>query len=185
MQYRLDCECGDGVTAEERAAGTTALCRCGRRIVIPSLRELRRRAGMAEPAVSPELAVESLLLAGKLPEDEYCVLCGVVTDTCVFYRTECERARVDYPRPSQWAYVLAFLTFGWVGALAVAVTGSRAGDSREWGKDRIFALPLRVCGRCAAGLTDPAEVKATLCRVPLYRRLLEKYPQARVSLPDP
>jgi hypothetical protein len=184
MNHRVDCECGDGVTVEETAAGTTVLCRCGRGVVIPSLRELRRRAGRAEPAVSQDLAVESLLLAGKLPEEDHCVLCGVATDTYLCYRTECERARVEGPRPARWTYLPAFLAFGWLGAIGIAVARSKARDSQEWGEDRIYSLPLRICGPCGEGLTDPTKVKAALRRVPLYRRLLEKYPQARVSLPD-
>ena len=179
MQYELDCECGDCVTVEETTAGTTALCRCGRTVEIPSLRELRRRAGLAEPAVSPELAIETLLLAGRLPEEDHCVLCGVATDTSIYCRTECERAYVLAGRPSLWVYLLAFVTFGWLG---VAVAKSTAGEDQEWGKDRIFLLPLRVCNACRQGMTNPAEVKAALVRVPLYRRLLKKYPDARVSL---
>lgn len=179
MQYELDCECGDYVTVEEMAAGTTALCRCGRRIIIPSLRELRRRAGVAEPGLSPELVVETLLLAGKLPEEDHCVLCGVATDASVCCMTECERALVQGGRQPWWVYLLALLSFGWFG---VAIAKASAGEEREWGKDRIFPLPLRVCDACRQGLTSPAEVKAALSRVPVYRRLLNKYPGARVSL---
>lgn len=180
MPYRLDCECGDCVVVEETAAGTTTLCRCGRAVVIPSLRELRRRSGLGEPDVSPELVVETLLLAGKLPEEDHCVLCGVATDTSVCCRTECERARVQSGQPSLWHYLLGFLTFGWLG---VVIASLWAREDREWGKDRIFSLPLRVCDACRQRLTTPAEVKAALCRVPLYRRLLTKYPCAKISLP--
>jgi len=102
MRYELDCECGAAVTVVEAAAGTTALCRCGRAVVIPSLRELRRQAGVREPAVAPELMVESLLLAGKLPEEDHCVLCGVKTGTSICCRTECERARMVSGQPSWW-----------------------------------------------------------------------------------
>jgi hypothetical protein len=126
------------------------------------------------------LEVETLLLAGKLPEEDHCVLCGVMTDTAICCRTECERAHVKSGQPSFWLYLLSFLTLGWLGA---AVAKSAAGEDQEWGKDRSFSLPLRVCDTCRQELTNPAELKAALCRVPLYRRLLNKYPGARVSLP--
>jgi len=83
-------------------------------VVVPSLRELRRQAGVRQPAVSPEFIVESLLLAGKLPEENHCVLCGVATDASICCRTECERARVDSGQPPWWVYLVAFLTFGWL-----------------------------------------------------------------------
>ena len=176
MEYLVDCECGDYVSVEETAAGTTELCRCGRTVVIPSLRELRRSAGQAEP-ISPELAVESLLLAGELPEERHCVLCGEATDSSVTCKIQCERALVQSGRPPFWAYLLAMLTLGWIW---LAVVKSTQGEDKEWGKDRIFPLPLRVCLSCRQRLKTPAEVKAALCRVQLYERLLMKYPNAKV-----
>jgi hypothetical protein len=136
---------------------------------------------------SPELAVEALLLAGRLPEEDHCVLCGVATDRAVCCRTECERAYVRDGGPPLWYRLLTFFglfhsPFGW---LEAAVVLSTPRQEREWGKDRIFPLPLRVCDACRQQLTSPEAVKGALCRVPLYRRLLEKYPAATVSLPSP
>jgi len=179
MQYQLPCECGASLTVAEAAAGTTTKCRCGRTVVIPSLRELRRQAGVRGPAVSPEMMIESLLLAGKLPEEDHCVLCGVPTDSSICCWTECEQAHVESGKPSWGAYLAAFLTLGWLG---VALAKSTEGEAREWGKDRSFPLPLRVCDACRQGLTGPAKLRAALYRVPLYRRLLDKYPDAAVSL---
>src|SRR5260370_16144489 len=48
MQYLVDCDCGEYVSVEETAAGTTEVCSCGRAVVIPSLRELRRSAGQGQ-----------------------------------------------------------------------------------------------------------------------------------------
>jgi hypothetical protein len=123
--------------------------------------------------------VETLLLAGKLPEEDHCILCGIATDASICCTTECERAYVQSGRPSWWIYLLGFLTLGWFG---VAIAHASGGEDREWGKDRIFPLPLRVCAVCQHQLTNEAELKAALRRVPLYRRLLEKYPDSRVSL---
>jgi hypothetical protein len=123
--------------------------------------------------------VETLLLAGKLPEERSCVLCGAVTDASICCTTECERAYVRSSRPSLWVYVLGFLTFGWLG---VAAAEASRGEEREMGTDRIFPLPLRVCAACRPRLTSPADLKDALMRVSLYRRLLAKYPDARVSL---
>jgi hypothetical protein len=179
MQYELDCECGNKILVRETAAGAREQCQCGRTLVAPSLHELRRRAGLPEPGLSPEKVVETLLLAGRLPEDNHCVLCGTITDGVICCTTECERAYVQRGQPSAWAYLLAIITFGWIGA---AVVRASAGEDREWGKDRIFPLPLQICAACRPQLTGPAELKAALSRVPVYQRLLQKYPYAQVTL---
>jgi hypothetical protein len=179
VEYELDCECGQKLVVRETAAGAKERCRCGRVLVVPSLHELRRRAGLPPPGLSPEKVVETLLLAGKLPEERHCVLCATATDGLVCCTTECERAYVQSGRPPWWAYLLGFLTFGWIGA---AVVHSSSGGDREVGRDRIFPLPLRVCENCKPRLNGPAALKAALSRVPVYRDLLAKYPWARVTL---
>jgi hypothetical protein len=176
MQYLVDCECGSYVSVEETDAGTTTLCTCGRTVVIPSLRELRRSAGQTAP-VSPELTIESLLLAGELPEETNCVLCGERTDSSVCCKIQCEQALVRSGRPSLWAYLLAGLTLGWLG---LAILKATQQEDKEWGKDRLFPLPLRICVSCRQRLKTPAEVKEALCQVPLYEQLLMKYPKTRV-----
>jgi hypothetical protein len=92
MQYELHCECGETLHVRETAAGAKEQCRCGRTLVVPSLHELRRSAGLPALGLSPEKVVETLLLAGKLPEEDHCILCGTPTDGLLCCRTECERA---------------------------------------------------------------------------------------------
>jgi hypothetical protein len=138
MPHYLNCACGNEVTVEETAAGTGVPCRYGRTVAVPSLRELPRRSGRTEPAVAPELAVEAMLLAGKLPQRDHCVLCGVKTDTAVWCKTDCERARIQSGQPSAWTYVLAFPAFGWLGVL---LARSTVKPDTEVGKDRIFDVP--------------------------------------------
>jgi len=55
-------------------------------------------------------------------------------------------------------------------------------EPKESGKDRSFTLPLRLCDACRATLTTVEAVKRALRSVPLYRRLLDKYPRAVISL---
>ncbi|MCI0378601.1 MAG: DUF1922 domain-containing protein [Gemmataceae bacterium] len=179
MEYQIRCECGHVMAVPESAAGTSARCGCGRTLVVPSLRELRRRAGLSEPPLSPALEVEALLYAGRLPEEDHCVLCGAVTDHCIYCRTECERAYVtDSKMPflvRLFGGFLSGITFGWYVFL---------GDEREptvCGQDRVYALPLRVCNECAQALS-PDILCDALSRVPLYERLLKKYPHAILSL---
>jgi hypothetical protein len=185
MPYQLACECGKSVQVEETAAGSTTACQCGLLVVIPSLRELRRLSGVSQPGLSPALEIEAQLLAGNLPQETHCVICGVATDACVHCWTECEKAYVEAVRPSPWAYLLAFATFGLFAAAAVAVARTKPSEAKVWGEDRTFSLPLRVCGKCSPGLVDPQKMRGALCRVPLYRRLLEKFPLAKTSMMPP
>jgi hypothetical protein len=184
MQYRIPCECGDEVIVAEAAAGSKIPCSCGRTIVVPSLRELRQLAGMPARAPSPEMVIETLLLAGKLPEEDDCVLCGVATDQSICCQVECEKAHVKTSRPPWWVWVLGSLTFGWYGIGFVRVAGQYEKTETEWGKDRIFPLPLRVCEACKGQLTTPSALRDALERVVLYRRLLYKYPAATITLLD-
>jgi hypothetical protein len=178
VQIKLDCECGKNFFVREADAGVLLRCQCGRSLEVPSLHELRRLAGLPPPGLRPEVVVETLLLAGKLPEEQHCVVCATPTEGVLCCTTECEWATVISGRP-WWAYVLSFLTFGWVGALVLLATSR---DEQEWGKDRIFPLPLRVCDHCKGRLNGTKERKAALSQVPIYRALLEKYPKARITV---
>jgi hypothetical protein len=181
MQLHVPCECGEDVPVTEGEAGSRTTCRCGRTLVVPSLRELRRQAGVPGDGLAPDVVIETLLLAGKLPEEEECVLCSKRTAGCVFCYVEFERAVVVDGRPPLWAVIGMVFLFGWIGAL---LARSARREPREWGKDRSFTLPLRLCKRCQPALTDRASLKRALRSVPLYRRLLDKYPDAWVSLRD-
>jgi len=182
MEFQIPCECGVTLTVGEGAAGARLRCDCGRTVIVPALDKLHREAGFPEQRVAPEMAVEALLLAGRLPEEDHCVLCGAETDESVTCLTECERAFVDDGRPSWWQYVLGYLTLGLFGALVV---GASRRTEQEWGKDRVFDLPLRICALCRGDVTDSVEAKDAMRRVPLYRALLNKYPDATVSPPAP
>jgi hypothetical protein len=180
MEHQIRCECGQSITVRETAAGTKAECRCGRSLTVPSLPELRRMAGGSGPVIAPEKAIEVLLLAKRLPKEAHCVQCGVATDHTAVCRVECERAVVTSGGNPLWVTLLAVLTFGWLGVL---VAKSTEGEDREWGTDRTYDLPVRVCAVCAARLTSEEAVKDTLWRIPLYRELLSKYPRAKASPP--
>lgn len=43
MEFPLECACGRRLRVSEGQAGTTQHCKCGQAVVVPNLRELRRR----------------------------------------------------------------------------------------------------------------------------------------------
>jgi hypothetical protein len=61
VEYELECECGSKITLQETAAGAKERCHGGHMVVVPSLHELRRGVGIAEPSLSPEKVIETLL----------------------------------------------------------------------------------------------------------------------------
>jgi hypothetical protein len=128
------------------------------------------------------MVVEALLRAGELPETRHCVLCDTATEGVVWCRAVCEQAQVSSGglfalASSLGALLTLLLGFG------VLVTSDGPDEVR--GRNRVYDLPLRACDGCRPRLITPRELKAALLRVPLYRRLLAKYPQTKVSLPRP
>jgi hypothetical protein len=179
MHYRISCECGDAITVSEGFAGTKVSCRCGRTIVVPSLRDLRRQTGQQQPTLAPEAEVGALLLAGLLPEEDHCVLCGNSSDDILRCRIECERAYTKDDRP-WWAWWLALFAGG-ATLGTIAVHEHTQDQTTEYGKDCIFDLPLRVCDKCQNKISNKKDLKSTLRKVPLYGRLLSKYPNSKIA----
>jgi len=179
MHYRISCECGEAVTVSEGFAGTKVSCGCGRTIAVPTLRELRHRTGQKQPTLQPEAEVEALLLAGVLPEEDHCVLCGDLTESILRCRIECERAHTKDDRP-WWVWLLAFFAGGAIFG-SIAMGEDKQNQTTEYGKDRIFDLPLRACRTCQNKIREKEDLKKTLWEVPLYRELLRKYPKAEIS----
>jgi hypothetical protein len=70
----------------------------------------------------------------------------------------------------------------WGILLGVALQGR---GRREYGKDKIYTLPLAVCQECQSDLRGERKLKEALRHVPEYNRLLNKFPDAVVRLgPD-
>src|SRR5262249_17860760 len=114
-----------------------------------------------------------------VPDGDECAGCSVRTDDISYVQAECEKMEV---RRSGWAShaegVLYALFFGWFFAW---MAFRNSGEPRHVGRDLTYRLPLRLCGRCAGRLRGRALRKA-MCKVPLYERLLQKYPMAKVTL---
>jgi hypothetical protein len=53
MDFNVRCECGIPLLISEGAAGARVPCDCGRTVIIPSLDELRKQAGVRPPDPNP------------------------------------------------------------------------------------------------------------------------------------
>jgi hypothetical protein len=130
---------------------------------------------------TPELLVKVMLREGRVPDGDECAGCAVRTDDVHHVRADCEKKEVRWiGGDGGIAAVLVGLLFGplfgWV-----TYKSRRTGEPREIGRDLTFQLPLRLCARCARRMRGTA-LKKAMCQVPLYDRLLQKYPRARLSI---
>jgi hypothetical protein len=182
MEFRVDCTCGAHFMVREGLAGTKRTCTCGRVVTVPPLHELRRQIGLRPYEVSPELVIEHMLASGELPADHACVRCGAETDAVVHVQAECERVQVRTGGEPTWLLVLLLLISPVL--LLMGLLLRQRGDQKEYGKDKIYMLPLAVCPKCRSTLRNPTEIKDALCRVPEYRQLLDKFPDASVIVRD-
>jgi hypothetical protein len=171
MEHRVPCDCGGYVTVDERAAGTTVECTCGRTVRVPSLRKLAALSGDPTRGLSPELEIETLFSAGKMPFESICVRCGQDTNETVQAKVECERAWII--GGFDWGTLIV--------TLFLPLTIFRWRARRRLGQDKIYWLPLPVCDECRDHLEKAAELRRCLQEVDVYKRLLEKFPRASVS----
>jgi hypothetical protein len=177
MEYRLPCACGSHVLVTEHAAGTTVNCSCGQAIDVPSWRELNARAGRRAPALNPEVVLNTLLSAGKMPFEDICTRCGTETNERVQVMAEFERAVVRGGGISWPALILSALF------LPVLIFTRRR--TEVYGRDKVYWLPLPVCKQCQEHVQDEADLRRAVRKVEVYDDLLEKFPQARIRLATP
>ena len=179
MDFQIPCDCGKVLTVTEGSAGTEVTCACGRNVRVPSLGGLRQLAGIVVPHPAPELVIEQMLLAGTLPPDRNCVHCGAATTDLLTVHVECERA---WRRGSDSTLSGNIGLF--IGIFLKPISFLlRAGDEEQvFGRDKIYDLPLPVCPSCRAKVSDELAIWTSLRRVPEYRRLLEKFPEAKVEV---
>ncbi len=149
MKFRINCVCGGFIEVGEGAAGATFACSCGLPIVVPSLSELRTRAGLPTNALSPEFIIEHLLPTGELESGKSCVACGTDTDALIHVMTECERVVKQQSGGFSWPVLLiTLLLFPFVGWYLVWAARTFR-EEQEHGRDKIYPLPARTAARTA------------------------------------
>src|SRR5262245_52954331 len=93
MDYPVQCECGHKFQVAGTLAGTKWTCHCGRIIAIPSLSELKHQSG--DIAAPPELIIQSMLIDGQLPEEDWCVICESDTENTCWLNVVCESITIQ------------------------------------------------------------------------------------------
>lgn len=176
MDFQIRCDCGNVVTCNEGMAGGQVPCSCGTMIPVPSYRELRSRTGDTE--LAPEFVVQRLLEAGRLPEGKACACCKHEQGEIRYFWVECARAVVRTNSSQPWISLLLSLLCMPIAGFDYLVLRPA---TEEYGNDVVFRLPLRVCDSCRPTLKDEDSIRVALMTEPDYKKLFEKFRQARVT----
>jgi hypothetical protein len=92
--------------------------------------------------------------------------------------TECERTWTDEGGGSWVAFLLRVFFF----PLGLLWFRQGSSEGTQYGKDKIYTLPLAVCRDCRKALRGQNAIKECLLTEPVYERLLEKFPDATVRV---
>jgi hypothetical protein len=179
MQFHVPCGCGRYLEVSEGAAGATIACPCGRPVQVPGLKELRVKAGLPPYDISPELLVDDLLARREVPTGRRCAQCGQDTEDVLVIAVECERSWTPRRGPFAW---IAVALLGLLAGVFYLLLLRKEEEAEPLGKDKIYHLPLTVCPHCRTHLRGEGAIKEALRTVLAYRKLLDKFPEARVNV---
>ena len=175
MKYEVRCACGKPLAVTGADAGATLRCVCGRAVEVPALHELRTAAG--EEVLSPAVRIHALLLDKKLPGTRECACCHRETNDLVQAVIECERV-ITKSGTTKGEWVGGCFLFGIIWAWVLF----QSRPPIQHGQDVVLTVPLPVCERCRFELATPAELRKALRHIPEYAALLDRYPNARITL---
>ena len=181
--YAVDCPCGKVISVAASMAGSSVTCSCGASVAVPRLSELRQRIGQGAFESGTIDTIHRMIDTGELPSGNECVISGMRTTDAIVVRVECERRWIKGPSKGRFLFVLFVLLLPfWMIWLAVAKTLSDE-PRQELGRDTDVELPLRVHCDFHAQLRktkSQRELKKLLRTVPIYAKLLDEYPHAKI-----
>jgi hypothetical protein len=179
MSFTVDCTCGRTLQVTAAQAGGDVRCDCGAVQAVPALSELRHRAGQSRYRRDIAETIRYLVAEGRLPADDKCMGCGIVTDDVLQLVVEC--ALPKQKSPGIWDVIIlkALVPIGHL----LGDAGRSALETEVVGREIVVKTPLRLCGQCAdtTPLSRRDDLVCLLENVPLYRQLLNKYPCARIT----
>jgi hypothetical protein len=194
----LTCECGKEHLAKAADAGTLISCACGRSITVPTLSKLRLLAGKDAYVTNPAEAIRKMQYDGVSPAGDRCITCGAGTPVEYTCHAMCESPRLKHAPVGEphslvppFLRIAGIILFGW----AIVLFGhlllsrrKRPTENETIGHEVYVTFPLPVCDACAAangGVTRPAVARKLMVLVPVYKELLDYYPQSVLSVTKP
>ena len=184
VAYSIACPCGNELEVTAAQAGAQIVCACGRPVRVPRLSQLRQMAGRAAYEAGIIDTVHRMIRERELPWGNTCAISGLpTTDTYELY-VECDSTWVKTSGAGRYVFrvlIFFFWPFRIIGLLlGDALLGE---DRQEFGRDRGLYVPLRVRKEHHKRLrrtTSQAKLRKLLRGVPIYARLLDELPDARI-----
>jgi len=178
VDFKIDCQCGKQNTVSGGSAGATIVCACGQAIAVPSLSKLREQAGLPPYDPGPLMLIQHLLATNQLPGTNRCGACEQETDRVVEVRAQCETGYRTESNDRSFGEVLFWILVFW----PVLLFKSRRRTVNDFGRDTVLSLPLPVCDGCRQSLGRRKAIKQAVQKIPLYGELLQKFPDAKLTL---
>jgi len=180
--FSLDCSCGRRINVTSADAGTRVACECGLELAVPSLSRLRELEGRDPYEAGTVDTIRRLVAHGELPVGEVCAVSGKPTHDVM----ECfiVVSSVMLHRERMGLKILLGLLISPVLFLipSLSVKVSPAPGTETW-----VPTPMRLSNRYHSRYRGASQtrLRRLLSPVPIYRKLLEEYPLARVVVPGP
>lgn len=174
MEITIACPCGAKFTRNEGSAGARFKCACGQDLQVPALAELRRMSGEPE---DPERLIRAGLDERELFPDGACCRCQVRTEAWVPVLIECEPGCTE--GGFDWRAVLLALAMSCILLPIGFILLVRSWRPQTGHAGKGYRVPLLVCPECQKRL-DRETLIQCVRSVPVYDRLLNKYPEANV-----
>ena len=176
MKFTLECPCGRSLAVEGTQAGTSVPCGCGAPVRVPSFSKLREMAGQRPYETGIVDVIHGMLRRGELPAGDRCAVSGEPTDDLIELHVEAERI---HPGGDDRAYA-------WLGVLVspILLLGLFRQPRPDVGRETVVPTPLRVAAAHHPKVRSSGQraLKRWLRAVPVYARLLEEYPRAKVGI---
>ncbi len=176
--FSVGCACGELLAVKASQASTNLRCDCGAQIKVPSLGQSRELAGKERYESGIIDAIGRMIRSGELPRDEICAISQRPTTDVLeidvhlprLFKTEKEAM----PGP-------ALLLGGLLGVLVLSMA-RRSKYAEE--EESIIRVPLRVGAeyQSKVRVMSPRRLKKLLRRVPIYAKLLDENPDARIEI---
>jgi hypothetical protein len=172
--YPVVCACGKVHQCPAGYAGSRFRCHCGQPVEVPSLSRLKAASGQA--VLSPELEISTLLSVNGLPIEPDCAFCGCRTQDSLMVQVSTESSIQQESFSPDLSLISLFLS-----PITGVVLLPGADQSSGGGESLQVMLPIRMCQSCASDVESWDEIREAMRRTPVYRRLLRKYPECRLS----
>jgi hypothetical protein len=138
MDFGVICECGERLPVNERDADSKVTCRCGLKVVVPSLVELQER-GVVVSAASVERRIRRMLAGGELPITGRCAGCGEEEAARVANAyVECEKSHTRTTGGFRFLVVPGLFWVAWNEEKRTEIIG----------RDTDVRTPFSVCPQC-------------------------------------